>query len=321
MASKQPRPGATIEETAALTRRVSTLSVAVAAVLIVAKAAAWQLSGSVALLASLADSALDLAASLVTFFAVRYAAEPPDAEHRFGHGKAEAFASLAQGALVLVSAALLGREAIARLLDPRPIDNTLWVLAAMGLSMALTGALVTVQARVQKRTGSVAVAGDRAHYAADLASNAVVLAGVAGAALFNAPALDAAAGVFVAGWLVWAAYKVFRQTETHLMDRELSLADREEIARLILEDGRISNVHQLRTRASGPYMHIQAHMDLDPDLTLEAAHEIMLTAERRVVARYPQADLLLHPDPRGRAEEHGEGFFERGDLPQSDRVR
>ena len=314
-------PGATIEEKAALTRRVSALAVGVATVLIVAKAAAWQASGSMALLASLTDSGLDLLASLATFFAVRYAAAPPDAEHRYGHGKAEAFSSFVQAALVLVSAALLGREAVVRIIDPRPIENEAWALGVMAFSMVLTALLISAQTRVERRTGSLAIAGDRAHYVADLASNLVVVVGVLGAALLDAPVLDPIAGVLVALWLVWTAFKVFRDSADHLMDRELSVRDREEIARLITETGEITNVHQMRTRASGPYVHIQAHMDLDPELRLDEAHDIGVAAERRVLARYPAADIILHPDPRGRAEEHGDHFFEQGDLPHQDRVR
>ena len=314
-------PTLSIEQKAALTRTASALSVAVASILIGAKTAAWQASGSVALLASLADSALDLAASLATFFAVRYAAAPPDAEHRYGHGKAEAFASLVQATLVLVSAALLGREAFVRIADPRPIENEGWALGVMIFSMALTGVLVAVQTRVERRTRSLAIAGDRAHYVADLASNAVVLVGVAAAAVLSAPVLDAIAGLLVAAWLVWTSFGVFRAASHHLMDRELPEADRQEIARLITESGEITNVHQLRTRSSGPYVHIQAHMDLDPDVTLEVAHDIVVAAERRVLARYPDADIILHPDPRGRAEEHGDHFFEKGDLPHPERSR
>jgi len=122
-------------ETQALTRRVTALSVAVAAVLIIVKTLAWLASGSVAMLASLSDSGLDLIASLITFFAVRYAAEPPDAEHRFGHGKAEAFSSLMQGGLVFASGALIGQEAIRAMLNPRPVEQGLIAMAVMGVSI------------------------------------------------------------------------------------------------------------------------------------------------------------------------------------------
>ena len=131
-------PAASAAEHQALTRKITTLSVGTAAILIVIKGAAWIASGSLAMLASLADSGLDLVASLITFFAVRYAAEPPDAEHRFGHGKAEAFSSLIQAGLVFASAALIGREAIDGLLHPKPVENSVWGVGVMLVSIALT---------------------------------------------------------------------------------------------------------------------------------------------------------------------------------------
>ena len=175
-------PALPAAETAALTRRVTLLSVATAAVLAAMKAVAWLATGSVALLASLADSGLDLIASLATFFAVRYAVAPPDAEHRFGHGKAEAFASLFQAGLVFASAALICREAVGDLIRPHPLQREGWAVAVMAVSTLLTAGLIRAQSRVLRRTGSIAVSGDRAHYLSDLASNIVALVGVAASA-------------------------------------------------------------------------------------------------------------------------------------------
>lgn len=300
----------TIDETAALTRRITRLSVGVAAVLSAIKALAWMASGSVAMLASLADSGLDLLASLVTYFAVRYAAEPPDQEHRFGHGKAEAFASLVQGGLVFASAALVGREAIDRLLHPQPVSNSGWSLAVMGGSLLFTGGLIYAQSQVLKRANSVAVSGDRAHYAADLASNLVAAVGIGACMLTRSALPDSLAGLVVVGWLAWGAIGVFREASTQLMDRELADESRRRIVELMTEDPRVRDVHQLRTRASGPYIHIQMHADLDPSLSLIEAHEIMVAAEKRVLAAFPAADIIIHPDPRGRAEPHGGAFPE-----------
>lgn len=297
-------------QAAVLTRRVSALSVAVAVVLVTAKAFAWWASGSVALLASLADSSLDLLASLITLYAVRYAVAPPDAEHRFGHGKAEAFASLMQGGLVFASAALIGREAIAGLLHPQPIAAGGWALAVMALSVALTFGLISVQSWVLRRTRSIAVTGDRAHYAADLGSNIASMAGIAGAALLGLHWLDAAAGLLVAVWLLWGAIGVFREAGNQLMDHELPEEDRLKILALMTEDPRITDVHQLRTRASGPYIHIQMHADLDPDSSLADAHSAVVAAEKRVLTAFPAADIIIHADPRGRAEPHGGAFGE-----------
>ena len=297
-------------ETAALTRRVTLLSVATAAVLVTIKIAAWLASGSVALLASTADSGLDLVASLVTFFAVRYAAAPPDAEHRFGHGKAEAFASLLQAGLVFASAALIAREAVGDLISPHPIKQGGWALAVMVVSIVLTGLLIVAQGRVLRKTSSVAVSGDRAHYATDLASNAIALVGIGATAWLGIGGVDAAAALAIAGVLLWGAISVFREASGQLMDHELPDAARARIVALLTQDRRLTDVHQLRTRASGPYIHMQMHVDLDPELTLEVAHEVIVAAEKRVLDAFPSADIIIHADPRGRAEPHGGAFAE-----------
>ena len=298
------------DRAAALTRGVTLMSVGVAALLVTAKAVAWLASGSVALLASLADSSLDLLASTLTFFAVRYAAVPPDDDHRFGHGKAEAFASLMQAGLVFASAALVGQEAIRSLLNPQPLEAGGWALAVMVLSTVMTFVLISAQTWVLKRTQSVAVSGDRAHYASDLASNMAALAGIGASAWLGLAGLDGAAALVIAVLLLWGAIGVFREAAVQLMDQELPAADRARIVDLVTRDPRLTDVHQLRTRASGPYVHMQMHVDLDPLLTLEDAHRVIVEAERRLLEAFPMADILIHPDPRGLAEPHGGAFSE-----------
>jgi len=300
----------TRDQSAALTRRVTTLSVATASVLTVLKALVWFASDSVSILASLADSGLDLLAALGTFFAVRYAAAPPDAEHRYGHGKAEAFASLVQAGLVFASAALIGQAAINHLLHPTPIAQSGWAIGVMAISTLLTAGLIAAQTQVLRKARSVAVTGDRAHYVADLASNVMALAAIAAAALLGFNGFDALGGLAVALVLLWGAISVFRQASDELMDHELPDEARARIVALMTADPRLTDVHQLRTRASGPTIHIQMHADLDPTLSLEVAHAVVVAAERRVLEAFPAADIIIHPDPRGRAEPHGGAFAE-----------
>lgn len=297
-------------ETATLTRRVTIYSVATAAVLVAVKFAVWLISGSVALLASMADSGLDLVASLGTFIAVRYAVAPPDQEHRFGHGKAEAFASLVQAGLVFASAALIGREAIGDLVEPHPLQAHGLAIGVMVVSVVLTTLLIAAQNRVLRQTSSVAVSGDRAHYAADLASNIIALAGIGATVWLGRNSLDAAAALIIAAILLWGAVNVFREASAQLMDRELPDEERARIVKLMTQDARLTHVHQLRTRASGPFVHMQMHVDLDPELTLETAHEVIVAAEKRVLEVFPSADIIIHADPRGRAEPHGGAFAE-----------
>jgi cation diffusion facilitator family transporter len=308
-ASHEPEPGsASVAQSTALTARITAWSVGCALILIVLKLGAWWFSGSIAVLASLADSGLDVLAALATFFAVRYAAVPPDSDHRFGHGKAEAFASLVQSGLVLASAVLIGWDAARHIIHPSPLTHEGAAMAVMVVSLALSSLLVMAQTRVLRRTSSVAVSGDRAHYIADVASNLAALLGIAAAALLHAPWIDALAGLVVAAWLLWGAIGVFRNSSHQLLDHELSAEARDKIRALAGDDPDILHIHELRTRASGPYVHIQMHAELPPSMTLEAAHRIIVSAERRVLQAFPAADILIHADPFGRAEPHGGAF-------------
>jgi cation diffusion facilitator family transporter len=299
-----------VEQTAALTRKVTRLSLGAALVLSAAKLAVFIASGSIAVLASLADSALDVLAAGATFLAVRYAAAPPDREHRYGHGKAEAFASLLQAGLVFASAALVGQEAVRHMIWPHPIRAEGWALAVLAGSTVLTVLLVRAQGKALSKAHSVAVAGDRMHYVVDIAANLVALAGVGLAAMLRLPRIDAIAGLGVAAWLVWGAVQVFRDSSSQLMDHELPDTERSRILERMRADPRVLGVHQLRTRASGPYVHIQMHAELDPAMTLEQAHEVVVAAENRVLEAFPAADIIIHPDPRDRAEPHGGAFAE-----------
>lgn len=297
------------EEAKRITGRVTSFAVGVAVVLTLSKTFVWTQSGSVSLLASLVDSLLDLTASLTVFFAVRYAAEPADDEHRFGHGKAEAFSSVMQAIIVAASAALLLREGIDHLLNPVEIRAGGMAMGVMVLSILLTLILLFVQTRALKQTGSVAVEGDRAHYLSDLTANIAVIIGIAGSTQLNIVWLDGVVAIGIAVWLAVTAWGVAKGALDQLMDHELPDVQRKRILELAEADSRVIDVHQLRTRASGPLVHIQFHLGLAPELTLAEAHTITVQCERRVLAEYPAADILIHADPHGVAESHGVAFF------------
>jgi ferrous-iron efflux pump FieF len=287
--------------------RVSVLSVVTALILIILKTVAVAESGSLAMLASLTDSALDLLASLITFFAVRFAKKPPDKEHPFGHGKAEAFSALIQAGLVFASAALILRDAWDHWRDPPIIEAGLLAMGVMIISLSLTLALIWAQSYALKASGSIAISADRSHYTADLAGNLVAMIGV-GVASLGVACVDTLAGVIIALWLVWGAIKVLREAADHLMDRALEDTDIMRIQSAVMLDRLVLGVHNLKTRVSGPYVLIQMHMELDPDLSLARAHEIIIGAEKRVLAEFPNADILIHPDPKGFAEPHIDVF-------------
>lgn len=209
---------------------------------------------------------------------------------------------------MFASAALIGNEAIHHLIDPQPVSDELGAIGVMFVSVLLTLWLVRAQARVIERTRSVAIKGDRAHYLADLVSNAAAILGIGLARITGDTRFDAFAGVLVALWLIKGAVDVLREASNELLDREGDDEDRREILRLATADDRVLGIHQLRTRVSGPFLHVQMHMELEPNQSLLAAHEIVEAAEDRILASYPAMDLVIHADPFGHSEHHEHDF-------------
>lgn len=281
-------------------RRLATYaSVAVAAVLIAVKFAAWLETGSVALLSSLVDSLLDAVASIVNLLAVRHALSPADREHRFGHGKAEPLAVLGQSAFITGSAMLLLAEAVRRMIHPMPVENPPAGIAVMVFSIGLTVGLVLFQRRTVKRTGSIAVTADELHYRGDLILNGAVLAALVLDSLFRLPLLDPLFGAAVGVWIVYAAVRLALLSLTQLMDRELPDDEREKIRAVAQSHPDVVAAHDLRTRTAGPTTFIQLHIEMDGGLSLARAHEISDDVEARLRAAYPNAEIIIHQDPEG----------------------
>jgi ferrous-iron efflux pump FieF len=279
--------------------RVAVAAVAVAALLVAMKTVAYIVTDSIAMMASLADSALDVFASFVNLLAIRHALTPADREHRFGHGKAEPLAGLGQGAFIAGSAAFLVIESVSRLIAPHPIEYPLVGLAVMAVSIGLTVVLVIAQRIVVLRTGSIAVGADRMHYLGDILTNAGVIVGIIASSQFGILVADPVIGIIVAAILAWSAMHVFRRSYDQLMDRELPDIDRDRIKEIVRRHREVRNLHDLRTRAAGVHTFIQLHIELDPDIKLVKAHEISDEVEAELLAAFPQAEVIIHQDPAG----------------------
>jgi ferrous-iron efflux pump FieF len=282
-----------------LMRRVALAAVITAIGLAGLKAAAFVLTDSMAMLGSLADSALDVFASFLNLLAINQALMPADREHRFGHGKAEPLAGLAQGALIGGSALFLAVEAIRRLIEPQPISHSGIGLAVMAVSIVATLLLVAAQRYVVRRTGSVAIRADSAHYVSDILVNGGVIVGIVCASQFGWEAADPLVALAIAGVIAHTAWEVASQSYDQLMDHELPEADRDRIRGILLAHHAILGIHDLRTRAAGMQSFIQVHIELDPSLQLLRAHEISDEAEAAIRAAFPQAEIIIHQDPRG----------------------
>jgi len=282
-----------------LMRGAAFAAVAVSAVLVVLKAAAYVVTGSVAMMASLADSALDLFASSINLFAIREALTPADREHRFGHGKAEPLAGLAQGAFIAGSATFLVVESIGRIVSPRGVDHAFVGLAVMIVSIAAVLGLVIYQRLAVSRTGSIAIRADRIHYLGDLVTNIGVALGITLSARFGILIADPIVGLGVAVVLAASAWNVFRQSYDQLMDRELPDEERERIKTIVRNHADVRNLHDLRTRAAGICKFIQLHIELDPAISLTRAHEVSDEVEHELIAAFPGAQVIIHQDPAG----------------------
>ena len=278
-------------------------SIGVAGSLVGAKLAIWIATGSVAILGSLVDSGMDALASVVTFISVRQAAQPPDRAHRYGHGKAEAIGAFVQGGFVLGSAFFLANEAVRRLLSPQPLEQSGLGVAVLLLASLLTAALLGFQRHVVRRTGSLAIRADSLHYRSDLLMNLAVIAVLVLTEATGSMLVDPLFGLALVLVLLLSAFGVARRALDMLMDRELPAAQRASIRTLALQHPKAHDVHDLRTRRAGSDVFIELHLELDGDLSLAQAHAITHEVEARIRAAFPSADITVHQEPAGLADE------------------
>lgn len=289
-----------------LIKSATIASVSVACFLIVIKLAAFLLTNSIALLATLIDSLLDAAASILNLLAVRHSLTPADNEHRFGHGKAEALAGLGQAAFISGSAIFLIIEAGGRLLSPQPVSHSSVGIIVMIISMILTIALVKYQKYVVSKTGSVAITADALHYVSDILVNLFVIIALVLNSQFGWAQADPIFGLGVAFFVLYSAWQIVNQSMHHLMDHELSDEQRQQIISIVASHPEVSNMHDLRTRSSGQSIFIQLHLELEGSLTLKKAHSIAEQVESLIKEAFPNAEVLIHEDPDDIAENRKE---------------
>jgi ferrous-iron efflux pump FieF len=289
----------TLQRAGGLMRRAAIASVSVSLFLVTIKTYAYFASHSVAMLASLADSALDLFTSSLNLIAIRSALTPADAEHRFGHGKAEPLAGLAQGAFICASALFLVIQAVNRIITPEPIDHSIAALIVMCVAIACAIGLILYQRKVVAMTGSIAVEADQTHYLGDLVTNIGVVLALLLSSLLGWTLADPLIAIAVAGIMAFTALGVGRASFNQLMDRELPDAERARIRRIAQTHAAVMNVHDLKTRTAGLSTFIQLHLGLDPNMSLAEAHVVSDAVEHALLQAFPGADVIIHQDPAG----------------------
>ena len=289
-------------ERSILTTHAALARVSVGVVLLGLKLWAALATGSMAMLGSLADTALDLFASIVTLFGVRIAAQPADRDHRFGHGKAEALVALCQVIIIAVSAVGIATRSVQRLAHHAETSHAELGIGVSLAAIAITLALTLFQTKVIRRTGSVAIATDQLHYRADLLLNGTVIVALALDQYLHLRGADAVFGLLLAGWLAFGAFRSSSDALSQLMDQEWPETERAEFLKAAAGHPELVGLHDLRTRSSGTHRFVQFHVWVPGDWTVREAHERMERIEEALQERFPNTEILIHLDPEGHTD-------------------
>jgi ferrous-iron efflux pump FieF len=298
-----------------LTAKAAVASVSVAFFLLLLKGYAAWATGSVAMLGSLADTGLDLIASLVTLYGVRLAATPADRDHRFGHGKAEALAALFQVALIAVSAMGIGWRAVQRFLHGEVTAEAEYGIAVSIIAILATFGLLFYQRRVIARTGSVAIEADHVHYQTDLLLNLSVIAALVLDQYLGLAGADPLFGIAIALWLAWGAWRASSCAIDQLMDREWPEEKRSRFLAVAARHPELKGIHDLRTRSSGSRDFVQFHVWVDPQMSVAEAHRVMDEVEQKLQHEFPGCEILIHVDPEGQVDHPGNSLLESDETP------
>ncbi|MCU0911471.1 MAG: cation diffusion facilitator family transporter [Rhodobacteraceae bacterium] len=287
-----------VSHNTSLNLSAGTASVVVALTLVALKLWALGETGSLAIAASLADSAMDLMVSLGGLAALVYAARPADEDHAFGHTSAEDLAALGQSLFVLASAGVIAWAAVARLLSPgdSPLAAEGRGMAVMGLSILLTAGLVVWQRRVAARTGSRVVRADSLHYLGDLLPNIGAILSLWVSSRYGIYQVDSVVALGAALMLAVGAVAIFRGAWDALMDRRADPQVVEGIAAIARGWPGVKGFHDLKTRTAGSTVFVNIHIELDGEQTLREAHAIGASLRRAILEAYPQADVIVHKD-------------------------
>lgn len=280
-----------------LMRIATYASVTVALTLIATKGIVWWISDSLAMLSSLTDSLFDAVTSIINMIAVRYALKPADNDHRFGHTGIEDIAGLAQFTFIVGSMLVILLQSVERLFNPQPLQHETWGLAASAFGAVITGLLVIFQTYVVRRTRSLIIASDRAHYASDIIFNIGVMCAFGCYILFGVTWADPVFAILIALVVLYATREIGIRAFNNLMNHEMPEEEKQRIRHAVRSVAGVRSYRNLKTRYLGTKALIQIEVAIDRDLSFEAAHALTHEVEHTVRSLFATAEVMVHPNP------------------------
>ena len=280
-------------------RSYTLLSIGAAILTIALKFGAYHFTGSVGLLSDALESIVNLVAALVAFWALSFAAKPPDEDHPFGHTKAEYFSSGLESALIVVAAISIAIAAWERLFNPQPIEQIGLGLALALVATALNGAVAWILLRASKRLRSITLKADAHHLLTDVWTSFGVVIGIFLVKLTGWLVLDPLIALLVAVNIVWAGYRLLRETGAGLLDSSIPKPERQ-IITAILETYEAQSVlfHALRTRVAGSRRFITFHVLVPGDWTVQRGHVLCEEMELAIIQALPGSYVITHLEPK-----------------------
>ena len=266
--------------------------------LIIFKVVVSLLTGSISILAQAADSLLDLFAGLITFFAIRIAAKPADAEHPYGHGKVEDIAGVVQGILIFITGGLIIYSAVDRIVKGSSIALAEAGIAVMAVSIVVSIFLSRHLMNVSRRTGSIALEANARNIAADVYSASAVLMGLAIVRFTGINIIDPILAIGVAIYILKIAIDTIRKPVSGLLDEMLPSSQQAAIEECLRKHSpEVSGFHALRTRRAGNQSYIDLHLVMAKDIRLEQAHKICDRIEFEIRSTLHEASVTIHAEP------------------------
>jgi cation diffusion facilitator family transporter len=286
--------------------RLAIGGIVVGMLVLVLKYAAYYVTGSVALFSDAAESIVNVATAVAAFFAVRWSAVPPDANHPYGHYKAEYLSAVLEGVLIVVAALAIMRKAYLGFLNPQPLDAPTLGLAINGLATVVNGAWCFLLFRVGRRRRSPALVADAHHLSTDVVTSLGVLVGVALVAVTGWLVLDSIIAGLVALHILWWGWVLMMRSFGGLMDEAVSKDLLEKIRQAISTEAEGAlEAHDLRTRHAGRVTFIEFHLVVPGTMSVADSHAICDRVEEALKADVPDAIITIHVEPEHKAKHPG----------------